>query len=248
MIIDEDEKGKIRDEILQTINEILKYRTPGEVSKKAPDLINQYIKLVKNTNAYIPLSYEVSPILLRILSIFYGRVWSLVYFLRDEIVTYHPLALVKLINRRYFIVIQRIRAQPHEELVGWRNILNANFSIGFNTFPELALFPDGPRINSVHVVIRLPKGVRIRKRELTLKIYDKMSNKPIEDIRRDVGVIMLDTSAGKNDKESTQAYCYIDSQALMMIIRKKLEKEREELEKLLELERKKGSNQSPERR
>ncbi|WP_054853383.1 hypothetical protein [Vulcanisaeta distributa] len=158
------------------------------------------------------------------------------------------MALVKLINRRYFIVIQRIRAQPHEELVRWRNILNANFSIGFNVFPELVLFQDGPRINSVHVVIRLPKGVHIRKKELALKFYDKMSNKPIEDIMSDTGVIMLDTSAGKNDKESTQAYCYIDSQALSRIINEELEKEREELEKLLELERKEVTSRQREDR
>ncbi len=90
MIIDENEKEKIKNEISQIINEILKYRTPDKVGENVPKLFNQYIKLINNTEAYIlPYWLPLKSLRKLLLSIFYRRVWSLVYFLRDEIMTYH---------------------------------------------------------------------------------------------------------------------------------------------------------------
>lgn len=252
MVINVNEES----EFLRIINKVLKFRTPNELERS--DAFNDLVMEFRNLMELITeismrtamLSFILPELLLKYISkIFIPSILvgvpsyapsaaeplindliSLTLFLRDEIATYHPLALVKLINKRFFIIIQRIRSQPYEELVGWRTLFSADFSIGFNVFPEL-LMRDNSMINSVHVVIKLPKETHTKRSELALWIYNrhnlsKLSPiKPLNDkspmwLMLEDAVLMLDTSAG--DKDSTQAYCYINAKALMVITREVL--------------------------
>lgn len=250
MVINVSEEG----EFLRIIDKVLKFRTPNELERNdvfdglvmefrnlmklitkigirtatlsfiLPEMLLDYINFLISSilgiPSYVPSASE--PLI--------NNLISLTLFLRDEIASYHPLALVKLINRRFFIIIQRIRSQPYEELVGWRNLFSADFSIGFNVFPEL-LMRDNSMINSVHVVIKLPKETHTKRSELELWVYNRLTLsklspiKPLNDkspmwLMLEDAVLMLDTSAG--DKDSTQAYCYINAKALMVITREVL--------------------------